>query len=144
MSVIKILTQFSESPGPRYCRQGKWSGEQFYHDILNQAFGEAYQNNEELIVDIDGTDGYMSSFLDEAIGNLVYDFGMQIVIDKLIIISKEEPVWVKVIKKEVIPEWGKYKTNGSLPKKTSKKNHPAWFRLVDGVLQKNVWIESSR
>ena len=38
---IKILTQFCESPGPRYCRQGKWSGEQFYHEILkNQVYKE--------------------------------------------------------------------------------------------------------
>ena len=109
MSEIKILTQFCESPGPRYCRQGKWSGEQFYHEILNQSFGEAYQNGDKLILDLDGTDGYMSSFLDEAIGNLVYDFGMQVVKDNLIVISREEPVWKKVIENEVLPEWNKYK-----------------------------------
>lgn len=143
MSEIKILTQFSESPGPRYCRQGRWSGEQFYHDILNQAFAEAYQNGDKLILDLDGTDGYMSSFLDEAIGNLVYDFGMQVVTDNLIVISREEPVWKKVIDNEVIPEWNKYKYGGTTPKKTSKKNHPAWFRLIDGELKKGVWILST-
>ena len=143
MSEIKILTQFSESPGPRYCRQGRWSGEQFYHDILNQAFAEAYQNGDKLILDLDGTDGYMSSFLDEAIGNLVYDFGMQVVKDNLIVISREEPVWKKVIDNEVIPEWNKYKDEGTLPKKTSKKNHPAWFGMIDGKLNKKVWISSA-
>lgn len=143
MSEIKILTQFSESPGPRYCRQGRWSGEQFYHDILNQAFAEAYQNGDKLILDLDGTDGYMSSFLDEAIGNLVYDFGMQVVTDNLIVKSREEPVWKKVIDNEVIPEWNKYKYGGTTPKKTSKKNHPAWFRLIDGELKKGVWILST-
>lgn len=143
MSEIKVLTQFSESPGPRYCRQGKWSGEQFYHEILNQAFGKAYKNGETLTLDLDGTDGYMSSFLDEAIGNLVYDFGMQAVKDYLIIISKEEPVWKKVIENEVIPEWSKYKREGTLPKKTSRKNHPSWFRLINGELRENVWISSA-
>lgn len=143
MSEIKILTQFSESPGPRYCRQGRWSGEKFYHDILNHAFAEAYQNGDTLTLDLDGTDGYMSSFLDEAIGNLVYDFGMQVVKENLIVISREEPVWKKVIDNEVIPEWNKYKDGGTTPKKTSKKNHPAWFRLIDGELKKGVWILST-
>ena len=37
---ISILSDFNESPGPRYCKQGKASGEEFYHKILNSKFAE--------------------------------------------------------------------------------------------------------
>ena len=31
---IKVLSDFSMSPGPRYCKQGPDSGEEFYHKVL--------------------------------------------------------------------------------------------------------------
>lgn len=69
------VTSFSQSPGPRYCEQGEDSGEEFYHKVLNTAFVEALGKKIHLEIILDGADGYASSFLDEAIGNLVFDFG---------------------------------------------------------------------
>lgn len=40
---IKVLSDFSMSPGPRYCKQGPDSGEEFYHKVLNRRFAEAYK-----------------------------------------------------------------------------------------------------
>lgn len=141
--VIKVLSDFSTSPGPRYCRQGPDSGEEFYHRLLNKNFKEVYLQDKLLVLDLDGTDGYMSSFLDEAIGNLVYDFGGEIVKKRLKIISNEEPVWKKLIEEKVIPEWEQHRVNYEEPLKTSRKDHNAWYRLIDGELLEDVWIHSA-
>jgi len=140
---IKVLSDFSMSPGPRYCKQGPDSGEEFYHKVLNRRFAEAYKNSVQLVLDLDGTDGYMSSFLDEAIGNLVYDFGEDAVKTYLRVVSKEEDVWTKLINNEVIPEWAKHRVNNEEPLKTSKKDHNAWYRLINGELLEDVWVHSA-
>lgn len=75
---INILN-FSEYPGPRYKSQGNSSGEEFYIKVLNPAFAKCYSNKEILEVYLDGTAGYPSSFLDEAFGELVYDFSLDVV-----------------------------------------------------------------
>ena len=142
--VIKVLSDFSISPGPRYCKQGPDSGEEFYHRLLNKDFKEAYQQNKLLVIDLDGTDGYMSSFLDEAIGNLVYDFGKLVVEKHLKIISNEEPVWNKLIEERVIDAWERRRENVVGPLKTYKRDHNAWYRLTtNGKLEKGVWIHSA-
>ena len=140
---ISILSDFNESPGPRYCKQGKASGEEFYHKILNSKFADAIKSKQKLQLNLDGTDGYMSSFWDEAIGNLVFDFSSQKVNEYLEIISKEEPVWKELIFKSIIPEWEERRIKNDTPKKTSQNDHKAWFRLVNGQLEQKLWISSS-
>lgn len=140
---ISILSDFNESPGPRYCKQGKASGEEFYHKILNSKFVDAMKNKQKLQLNLDGTDGYMSSFWDEAIGNLVFDFSSKKVNEYLEIISKEEPVWSELIFNSIIPEWEKRREKGEAPKKTLPKDHQPWFRLVNGELENKIWIPSS-
>lgn len=79
---IKVL-DFTDAPGPRYIRQDKngetTSGEAFYIYVLNAKFKECYKIQKQLIIELDGVSGYPSSFLDEAIGELVYDFSLNIV-----------------------------------------------------------------
>lgn len=141
MTTIKVLTDFSSFPGPRYCKQGKDSGELFYHSILNEKFAAAYKNNEQLCLDLDGTDGYMSSFLDEAIGNLVYDFGEDVVKKTLIVVSNEENVWIQLINNQVLPEWEERRQKGIVPQKTSKTPLKPWYRINEqGDLESKVWI----
>lgn len=140
---ISILSDFSESPGPRYCKQGIASGEEFYHKILNSKFVDAMNEKQKLQLNLDGTDGYMSSFWDEAIGNLVYDFSSQKVNEYLAIVSIEEPSWKELIFNSIIPEWEKRREKCDAPKKTSQKDHSAWYRLVNGKLEQKIWISSS-
>ncbi len=140
MILVKVLSDFSMSPGPRYCKQGPDSGELFYHKILNGKFAEAIEKNQKLVLDLDGTDGYMSSFIDEAIGNLVFDFGPDIVRQYLDVVSNEETVWKDLIKNEIIPEWTKHRERCEQPSKTDKKDHAAWYRFVGGNLVKDVWV----
>ena len=49
MAEVKVLTQFSEFPGPRYCKQGSYSGEAFYHKVLNEAFADALEKAQNKI-----------------------------------------------------------------------------------------------
>ena len=135
---INILKDFSEYPGPRYCNQGADSGELFYHKLLNDRFKVAYENQTVLEIDIDNTAGYMSSFWDESIGNLVYDFLQEIVKKYINIKSIEEPVWVDLIFNKIMPEWEQRRKKNDMPKKT--KNHKPWYRLIGDKLQDKVWI----
>lgn len=85
---IKVI-DFTQNPGPRYIRQDKdgcsTSGEAFYIQKLNAAFAQAVKENRKLILELDGVSGYPSSFLDEAIGELVYDFSLEIVSKSLVL-----------------------------------------------------------
>lgn len=67
MVEIKIATEFSRYPGGRYRSLGKFSGEQFREDYLIPAL----RGGEKVIVVLDETEGYGSSFLEEAFGGLV-------------------------------------------------------------------------
>ncbi len=133
-----IIADYSEYPGPRYCSQGKSSGEEFYHSVLNSEFANALTSEKKLEIILDGTAGFASSFLDEAFGNLIYDFSIKIVKKNIEIISKQEPDWGKMIFDEVFNDWERRRIDGVNPKKT--KIHPEWFRLVKDELVKKVWL----
>ena len=105
MKKISVLEDFSEFPALRYCNISDESGEKFYHNVLNKAFKEAYEKDEKLTVNLDATAGYASSFLDEAFGNLVYDFTLDIVKSKIEIISEQEPHWKDMILNQTYPQW---------------------------------------
>jgi hypothetical protein len=64
--VISVARDFSRTPGPRYVWQGNWSGEKFRQRLVKEL-----GRYERVIVDLDGTRGFGSSFLDEAFGGLV-------------------------------------------------------------------------
>ena len=107
---IKVL-DFTENPGPRYIRQDKIgesnSGEAFYLQKLNGAFAQAFKENKQLVIELDGVSGYPSSFLDEAIGELVFDFTLEIVKKQLefdTVIYKRR---VAQVKEETYFQWEK-------------------------------------
>jgi hypothetical protein len=65
--MFSIARDFSPHPGPRFARQGKHSGEALRRKlltVLDSAPGT-------VVIDLDGTKGIGSSFLDEAFGGLV-------------------------------------------------------------------------
>jgi hypothetical protein len=114
-SMLSIANEFSQYPGPRYKSQGDDSGEEFYKKLLNKRFAEAYKKAEKLVVDLDGCAGYATSFLDEAFGELVYDFSLKLVKEYLEIVSVEEPQWVEVIQRETFEEWEKRRVSKKKP-----------------------------
>src|SRR3546814_2342775 len=55
MKRISVLENFSEFPNLRHCSISDNSGEEFYHQVLNTAFKEAYEAGEKLSVNLDAT-----------------------------------------------------------------------------------------
>lgn len=137
MKTISIAKDFTEFPGLRNCTISDFSGEEFYHKILNIEFKEVYESKATLYVDLDFTDGYASSFLDEAFGNLVYDFTLDVVKKHILIISNQEPHWKEMIEEKSFLQWEERRKKKESPKVTV--NHAAWYRLENNVLILKVW-----
>lgn len=70
--VINIARDFSETPAGRSYADGPDSGERFKNEYLEPALREC----ELVTVEIDGTLGYSSSFLEEAFGGTVRELGL--------------------------------------------------------------------
>lgn len=100
---ISIVKEYTDKPGARYESQGSNSGEKFRDTILYPKFIKAIENNDTLVVNLDGGYGYGSSFLEETFGGLVrrlkkennenYKKVMEIVI-----ISDDNKTWIDKIK----------------------------------------------
>ena len=67
MKTISIADDFTRYPGGRYRKHGKGSGEEFRDAFLVPML----EKEEEVVIILDGTAGYSSSFLEEAFGGLV-------------------------------------------------------------------------
>ena len=67
MKTINIANDFSRTPAGRYLSDGPKSGEAFREQELIPALKSA----EKVILELDGGEGYGSSFLEEALGALV-------------------------------------------------------------------------
>ncbi len=96
---IKIATDFSRIPGARYPIEGDFSGQEFRKKILLPQLKEAINNHEELIIDLDGTAGLGTSFLEESFGGLIREDHMRYkdIIKTLKFISTEEPDYIEEI-----------------------------------------------
>ncbi len=68
---IKISTDYTKTPGGRFRKQGKFSGEDFREVKLIPSYKEALEKKCKLLIDFDGGYGYAVSFLEEAFGGLV-------------------------------------------------------------------------
>ena len=105
--------------------------------MLNSSFYDAISSNEKLIVDLDLTSGYASSFLDEAFGNLVYDYTKELVMKHLEIISLEEPHWKDMLINKTFIEWEKRRLEGNSPK--VYVIHNPWYRYRNNKFELGIW-----
>ena len=76
--LLKVATDFSRTPGPRLVTEGPFSGEQFRTNVLWPAYKKAQSQGQILVVDLDGTAGYGTSFLEEAFGGLIRENGVSL------------------------------------------------------------------
>jgi hypothetical protein len=88
---LLIAEEFSPTPGPRYDTQGPSSGEKFLKHWLQPKFDEAVKAGATLLVDLDGTEGYATSFLEEAFGGLARSRGAEAVRATLRLKTLDEP-----------------------------------------------------
>lgn len=98
---IVIAESFSTTPGARYRTDGPFSGEEFREELLEPAFLQSVDSGAPLLVDLDGTNGYATSFLDEAFGGLARLHGLKAVMKALTIKSDDEPELIDEIKEYV-------------------------------------------
>src|ERR1039458_5361198 len=94
---IKTATDFTTAPGPRHISEGRFSGEQFRKELLLPKVREALEKKCELIVDLDGTSGYGTSWFEESFGGLIrIDKIPLATLDRLPlkIISNEDPDYI--------------------------------------------------
>ncbi|MCK7596900.1 STAS-like domain-containing protein [Microbulbifer sp. CAU 1566] len=87
---ISIAEDFSDAPGARYRDDGDASGQEFYEDHLKGKFEEAVAKKNRLIIDMDRTYGYATSFISASFGRLSKEFGADKVLSIVEIISKED------------------------------------------------------
>lgn len=85
MKVIRVADRYP-CPGPRYKRLGPASGEDFREWVEKEI-----ATSDELTIDLDGTEGYGSSFLEECFGGLIRKGYAPSVIAKIKFKSVEEP-----------------------------------------------------
>lgn len=67
MKIINVAKDFTRFPSGRFRKNGATSGEAFREDYLEPPM----RDGQMVIVELDGTIGYGSSFLEEAFGGLV-------------------------------------------------------------------------
>ena len=98
---LVIAIEFSKTPGPRYEDEGDYSGKRFRTEFLLPKLKEAIKKGWPLEIDLDGTAGYGTSFLEEAFGGLIRDEGLSLnEIRKTIKLkSEEEPYLMEDINK---------------------------------------------
>lgn len=96
---LSIAGAFSRTPGARSIEEGPFSGEAFRRDVLAPAVRRARERGEALVVDLDGTAGYGTSFLREAFGGLVrHDEIPADALGRLLVLkSEEEPYLIQDI-----------------------------------------------
>lgn len=94
---IHIAEEFSDAPGARYYEDGDNSGQEFREKFLEKNFN----NYEIIIINLDDTEGYATSFLEEAFGGLARKFNKTEVLKKLEFISEDEPDLIEEIKEYI-------------------------------------------
>ena len=129
---ISIKNEFGLYTGLRHVKVSEKSGEEFYHKILNKEFKNCLEKKEILIVDLDGVRGYSPSFIDEAFGNLIYDFGLSNVTKYLRIKSQDKPFWKDSIENETYKLWEHRRLNRQAPVKTVA--HENWWKFENDKL----------
>ncbi len=68
MKIVNIAKDFSKFPIGRNREDGESSGEEFRDSLL---FPILLDSDDEILIDMDGTEGYGNSFIEEAFGGLV-------------------------------------------------------------------------
>lgn len=97
--IFSVAKDFSPYPGPRYMRQGANSGEALRRRLLKLLSS----NKGKVLIDLDGTKGIGSSFLDEAFGGLVRweHMSKNELLDRFEFRSKIDPSYVAEIRESI-------------------------------------------
>ena len=73
--VLNVAKDYNKILGGRWIKLGAFSGEDFYNNMLRPKYLKAISEQSKLIIELDGTTGYPSSFLDQSFGELARQYG---------------------------------------------------------------------
>ena len=104
---ISVAKDFSEVPAGRFYSDGEVSGQAFRERILVPALAV----QQDILIDLDATEGYGSSFLEEAFGGLIrkHGFDLSDLTKRLSFKSEEDPTLIEEIQGYLKDEAGKLK-----------------------------------
>lgn len=68
---LNIAKEFSTTPGSRKIKESVFSGEKLRSEILFPLVKKAMTENSKIEINLDGTAGFGTSFLEEAFGGLI-------------------------------------------------------------------------
>ena len=97
---INIARDFSDTPGARYKKDGDFSGQEFREKFLEPLFADPDDNTKIRII-LDGTEGYATSFLEEAFGGLTRQHGVKRVQSRIKFVSTEDKLLVTEVSRRV-------------------------------------------
>ncbi len=98
IETLIIAKDFTPAPGARNVDEGSYSGEEFLNKVLKPRFERALAEDFTILVDLDNTEGYATSFLEEALGGLARIYGPEKVLNHLDFRSEDEPLLIDEIK----------------------------------------------
>lgn len=101
MVTINIAQDFGVETGARTYEDGPQSGQEFFEKFLRPKFQQALDENTQLKIILDGTEGMASSFLNEAFRLFGKEFGADRVWKNLVLVSDEVPKYVSKIKESI-------------------------------------------
>ena len=96
-ATINISRDYTTTPGSRYKADGPFSGEEFREKFLEPHFTDTNANYKIVII-MDGTEGYATSFLEEAFGGLARKYGNERCLKRLEFVSEEDRLLIDEIK----------------------------------------------
>ncbi|MBO5843570.1 MAG: STAS-like domain-containing protein [Bacteroidales bacterium] len=110
---IKVATDFSRIPGARYPEEGDFSGQEFRQKKLYPSLQKAISRRVKLIIDLDGTAGLGTSFLEESFGGLIREnhVDYKVLKNTIIIISEEDPDYKEEIDNYIKDAYDKEKNS---------------------------------
>ena len=99
--IIVVAKDFSETPGPRVPEEGDFSGMEFLNKLLRPQYEKAVAEKTTLTIDLDGTEGYATSFLESAFGGLAREFKADEILKVMQFKSDDEPYLIEEITKYI-------------------------------------------
>lgn len=98
---LGVAKEFTDTPGPRSREEGEHSGQEFLETLLKPKFQQAISQATKLLVDLDQTEGYATSFLEAAFGGLAREFGPDKVLEHIEFKCDDEPYLEDEIKRYI-------------------------------------------
>ena len=97
--ILVLAKEFSPTPGFRTKDEGPFPAVDFRDQLLYPKLKDAIENDDTLIVDLDGAAGYGTSFLEEAFGGLIREckLSYQEIMDHLRLKSVDDPSYIDEI-----------------------------------------------